>query len=97
MKATPTSDRSFQSANRSISFGSEIREEIERLTNGKLALKLKDSRVEGGYDPDYHVLSEGKHIATLDPTYSNYFKGELARKSSTRVLSSSAWKRNRLI
>ena len=84
----------------------KIREEIERLSGSKLRLVPMGISVEGGYIPnlyeisnhlDYHVLYEGKHIVTIDPTCSNYtfagsaimpvrfYKGEIIKQSKVPV------------
>jgi len=84
----------------------KIREEIERLSNRKLTLVPMGISPEGGYIPglhipsehlDYYVFYEGKHIATIDPTCSNYtfagsaimpvnfYKGKLIKQSNVPV------------
>ncbi|MDH5694697.1 MAG: hypothetical protein OEZ47_16495, partial [Gammaproteobacteria bacterium] len=84
----------------------KIRLEIERLSKGKLKLKPVGISVEGGYIEDLHEISQhldywvfyaDKHIATVEPTCSNYtflgskimpvrfYKGELIKQSEVPV------------
>lgn len=84
----------------------KIRKEIERLSKNKLTLKPMGISVEGSYIHDLHILSEhldyhvfykDTHIATIEPTCSNwtfkssqimpvnFYKGEIIKQSEVPV------------